>query len=49
MYDALPHTPETRIPSLLEVKNYLNHYFAMYTCLTTLPYTGETRIPTYLG
>ena len=25
---------ETRIPRLLEVKNYLNHYYAMYKRLT---------------
>ena len=34
MSDALPYTRETRIPHLLEVKNYLNKDFTMYTCLT---------------
>ena len=36
MSDTIPYTGETRIPRLLEVKNYLNNYFTMYTCLTRL-------------
>ena len=31
--DALLYPRVTCIPCLLEVKNYLNNYFAMYTCL----------------
>ena len=34
MFDALPYMRETRLPSLLWVKNYLNNYFVMYTRLT---------------
>ena len=30
----LPYTRGTGIPRLLEVRNYLNNYFAMYTRLT---------------
>ena len=31
MSNPLPYTRETRNPRLLEVKNYLNNYFTMYT------------------
>ena len=37
--DALPYTRTTRIPRLLQVRNYFNNYFAMYTRLTRSRYT----------
>ena len=48
MSDMLPYTRETRIPRLLEVKNYLNNNFAMYTCLTRFRIRVELASTAYL-
>ena len=49
MSEALPYTREIHIPRLLEVKNYLNNYFAMYTCLTRVRIRVELASPAYCG
>ena len=49
MSDALPYTGETRIPRLLGVKNYLNNYFTMYTCLTRFRMDVNLASLVYLG
>ena len=43
MSDPLPYTGITRIPRLIGVKNYLNNYLAIQTCL---PYS---HIHVYFG
>ena len=42
-----PYTPILRIPRLLEIKNYLNNYFAMYTCLTRFRIRVNLASPAY--
>ena len=45
MSDALPYTRQSRIPRLLEDKNYLNNYFTMYTYLTRFRIRVELATP----
>ena len=47
MSDTIPYTGGRRIPRLLGVKNYLNHYFAMYICLTRFRIRVEVTSPAY--
>ena len=49
MSDALPYTGEARIPRLLGVKNYLNNYFAMLTCLPRIRIGVKLASLDYLG
>ena len=49
MSDALPFTRGTRIPRLLEVRDYLNIYFSMYTCLTSSHIFADLASAAYLG
>ena len=49
MSDALLYARETRIPRLLGDRNYINNYFAMYTCLTRFRIRVELASPAYLG
>ena len=48
MSDTLPYTAEARIHRLLGVKNYLNNYFAMYTCLARFRVGVKLASPVYL-
>ena len=43
------YSRRTGIPSLFEVKNYLNNYFAMYKRLTRSCIRKELASLTYLG
>ena len=49
MSDALPYAGESRHHRLLGVKNYLNHHFAMYTCLSYSRIWVYFASPAYLG
>ena len=49
MSDALPYTPETRIPRLLGFKNYLNDYFSMYKRRTRSRIRVKDASDAYLG
>ena len=49
MSDPLPYTRETPFPRLLEVKNYLCNYLAMYTGLTRVRMRVKLVSPTYWG
>ena len=52
MYTRLsrfPHTRGTRIPRLLNVRNYLKNYFAMYKRLTRTRIRVELTSSAYLG
>ena len=44
-----PYTPILRIARLFEVKNSLNNYFAMYTCLTRFRIQLKLASTAYLG
>ena len=46
---TLPHKRESRIPRLLQVKNYLINFFAMYTCLTRFRIREKLASPAYLA
>ena len=48
MTDALPYCRVTRIHRLLEVRNYLNIYFSMYTRLTRSHIYADLASPTYI-
>ena len=43
-----PYTRTLRIHRLVEVKNYLNNYFAMYTGLTRFRVGVKLASPVYL-
>ena len=48
MPDAHPYTGGPRIPRLFGVRNYLNHYFAMYGRLMRSRVRGELASPAYM-
>ena len=49
MTDARRYTGGTGIPRLRGVKNYLNHYFAMYACLARYRMRVKVASPAYTG
>ena len=49
MFGRLSYTGGTRLPRILGVKNYLNNYFAMNTCLLRYRMRVELASPVYLG